>query len=239
MRPVRRLIRTSLLGVGTAGWLAAAAVAGSAGPPVPVANPDDLQHEPQLERPAGKPPGDLVKYDFVRGDGARVRRGDLVTVQYVGISWSKGKEIDSSWDRGQPFALRLGKKQVIEGWERGIPGMRVGGRRELVIPPRLAYGSAGVPPTIGRNETLVFVIDVVGSKPGYRPCAAPGGRPVVSRLRALRTTCTVARSVARHIADAPRRDGYRGYACTRSRSGQRTEVRCKDGARRVTFVTAS
>ena len=99
--------------------------------------------------------------DVVRGDGRRARAGDSVTVQYVGISWSTGRQFDASWDRGQPFGFPLGQGQVIRGWDRGVRGMRLGGRRELVIPPHLAYGPQGFPPDIGPNETLVFAIDLV------------------------------------------------------------------------------
>jgi peptidylprolyl isomerase len=84
-----------------------------------------------------------------------------VTVHYVGVSKANGRQFDASWDRGEPFQFQLGAGQVIPGWDQGVAGMKVGGRRELVIPPRLAYGPAGSPPTIGPNETLVFVVDLL------------------------------------------------------------------------------
>lgn len=123
-----------------------------------VANAQDLGSKPQIATPQGAPPTSLVKKDLVVGKGPVVKPGDTVTVQYVGINWSNGKEFDSSWDRGQPATFPL--DQVIPGWTNGIPGMRVGGRRELVIPPDQAYGPQGSPPAIGPNETLVFVVDV-------------------------------------------------------------------------------
>ncbi|MDP9294380.1 MAG: FKBP-type peptidyl-prolyl cis-trans isomerase, partial [Actinomycetota bacterium] len=82
-------------------------------------------------------------------------------VQYVGVSFSTGEQFDASWDAGQPFSFPLGTGQVIPGWDKGVAGMRVGGRRKLTIPPDQAYGTAGSPPSIGPNETLVFVIDMV------------------------------------------------------------------------------
>jgi peptidylprolyl isomerase len=87
-------------------------------------------------------------------------------VQYSLVTWSDGKEVDSSWDRGEPFAFPLGEGQVIPGWDQGIEGMKVGGRRELIIPPDLAYGAQGQPPAIGPNASLVFVVDLKDVKPG-------------------------------------------------------------------------
>jgi len=84
-----------------------------------------------------------------------------VTVQYVGVDYKTGKQFDASWDRGEPFPFTLGNSEVIPGWEQGVEGMKVGGRRELIIPPQLAYGSTGSPPLIAPNETLVFVIDLL------------------------------------------------------------------------------
>ena len=85
-----------------------------------------------------------------------------MTVQYVGVAWSAKQQFDSSWDRGEPIMFKLGTGQVIPGWDQGVAGMKVGGRRRLVIPPDLAYGAQGSPPAIGPNETLVFVIDLLG-----------------------------------------------------------------------------
>ena len=111
--------------------------------------------------PEGDPPEELEVKDIVEGEGAEAEPGDLVTVQYVGVGFDSGEEFDASWDRGQPFPFQLGAGQVIEGWDEGVAGMKVGGRRELVIPPDQAYGSRGSPPAIGPDETLVFVVDLL------------------------------------------------------------------------------
>jgi len=95
------------------------------------------------------------------GDGAKAETGSLVTVQYVGIDAETGEEFDASWDRGEPFSFQLGGGQVIEGWDEGVAGMKVGGRRELIIPPGQAYGKQGSPPAIGPEATLVFVVDLL------------------------------------------------------------------------------
>ena len=118
----------------------------------------DLATKPTIPRPSGDPPSDLYIRDVVKGTGKKARTGDNVTVDYVGTSFSTGEEFDASWDRGETFAFRL-PGQVIAGWNKGVLGMREGGRRLLVIPPDLAYGSEG-PPGIAPNETLLFVIDL-------------------------------------------------------------------------------
>src|SRR5215216_5232653 len=106
-------------------------------------------------------PKTLVKKDLKVGDGATATAGKSVTVQYVGVSALNGRQFDASWDRGEPFPFTLGQGEVIQGWDEGVEGMKVGGRRMLVIPPDLAYGAQGSPPNIGPNESLVFVIDLV------------------------------------------------------------------------------
>jgi len=120
----------------------------------------DRKSKPVLGIPAGETPTGLVKRDIVKGTGKVARKGDSVTVQYVGTAWSTGQEFDASWDKGQPFTFPLGKGKVIPGWDRGVAGMRVGGRRLLVVPGDLAYGEQGSPPAIGPNETLAFVVDL-------------------------------------------------------------------------------
>jgi len=111
--------------------------------------------------PGGEPPPELVIHDVREGEGDPVEAGGTVNAHYVGIGWSSGAQFDASWDRGAPLRLPLGR--VIAGWRRGIPGMRPGGRRLLVIPPGLAYGDAPPPGSgIAPGETLVFVIDHVG-----------------------------------------------------------------------------
>lgn len=117
--------------------------------------------KPKVTVPSGAPPKKLEINDLEEGTGAAAKTGDKVTVQYVGVGYDSEEEFDSSWSRNQPFPLTLGEGLVIPGWEEGIEGMKVGGRRELIIPPNLAYGSAGSPPVIGPNETLIFVIDLL------------------------------------------------------------------------------
>ncbi len=117
--------------------------------------------KPKVTVPTGPPPKKLEVKELEEGSGAEAKSGDEVTVQYVGVDYKNGKEFDSSWSRNEPFPLTLGAGSVIPGWEQGIEGMKVGGRRELIIPPELAYGEAGYPPAIAPNETLVFVIDLL------------------------------------------------------------------------------
>jgi peptidylprolyl isomerase len=119
-----------------------------------------LGSKPSISKPEGDPPTELVIKDIKVGDGKEAKAGDQVSVQYAGWSWSTGEEFDASWGRGEPFTFQLGAGQVIPGWDEGVEGMKVGGRRELVIPPDLAYGEQGSPPAIGPNETLVFVVDL-------------------------------------------------------------------------------
>jgi peptidylprolyl isomerase len=121
---------------------------------------DDLGAKPEVPTPTGEPPSDLITDDVVAGEGQAAKPGDHVTVHYVGVSFSTGEQFDSSWDRGRPFDFPLGGGRVIKGWDMGVTGMREGGRRTLIIPPSLGYGSRGVGP-IAPNETLVFVVDLV------------------------------------------------------------------------------
>jgi peptidylprolyl isomerase len=121
----------------------------------------DLSAKPRIAKPDGEPPAELQKTDVVKGKGKAAEPGDTVAVQYVGNSWSTGAQFDASWDRGgQPFEFPLGAGQVIPGWDRGVAGMKPGGRRLLVIPPDLAYGAQSPSPDIGPNETLIFVVDL-------------------------------------------------------------------------------
>lgn len=117
--------------------------------------------KPKVTVPTGAPPTQLETKDLIEGEGAEAKAGDEVTVQYVGVNYKTGKEFDASWDRGEPFTFQLGAGMVIPGWDQGVEGMKVGGRRELIIPPELGYGSTGSPPAIPPNETLVFVVDLV------------------------------------------------------------------------------
>jgi peptidylprolyl isomerase len=118
--------------------------------------------KPSVSIPAGEPPADLVIEDLSEGDGREAKAGHDVMVHYVGVAWSDGQQFDASWDRGETFDFRLGAGQVIEGWDRGVQGMKVGGRRRLTIPPQLGYGSRGAGGVIKGGETLVFVVDLVG-----------------------------------------------------------------------------
>jgi peptidylprolyl isomerase len=120
----------------------------------------NTKKKPKIPKPSGAPPKSLTVVDIVKGTGAAAQAGDTLTVDYAGSSWSTGQEFDASWNRGQPFPVTLGQGQVIQGWDQGLLGMKQGGRRMLVIPPSLGYGSAGSGAKIKPNETLVFVIDL-------------------------------------------------------------------------------
>ncbi|MDX6465239.1 MAG: peptidylprolyl isomerase [Gaiellaceae bacterium] len=111
---------------------------------------------------AEQPPAQLEIEDLVVGDGDEAAPGHQVDVHYVGVAWSTGEQFDASWDRGSPFGFGLGQGQVIRGWDEGVAGMKVGGRRRLTIPPGLAYGDRGAGGVIGPGETLVFVVDLLG-----------------------------------------------------------------------------
>jgi peptidylprolyl isomerase len=121
-----------------------------------------LAAKPRVTVPSGAAPTTLVTKELIKGTGPEAKAGDPVTVNYVGVLYKDGKEFDSSWKRSEPFAFTLGKGQVIKGWDQGVAGMKVGGRRELIIPPELAYGKTGSPPTIPPNAPLVFVVDLLG-----------------------------------------------------------------------------
>ena len=117
--------------------------------------------KPKVTVPSGPPPKKLEIKEIEKGTGPAAKAGDEATVQYVGVGYDSKEEFDSSWSRNEPFPVTLGAGGVIPGWEQGIEGMKVGGRRELIVPPNLAYGPAGYPPSIGPNETLIFVIDLL------------------------------------------------------------------------------
>ena len=125
---------------------------------------EDTSVKPEIEVPDEPAPTELVSEDIVTGDGPVAEAGDQLTVEYVGVDYETGKQFDASWDTGQPFEFQLGAGNVIPGWDQGIEGMKVGGRRQLTIPPDLAYGPNGSPPDIGPNATLVFVIDLLDVK---------------------------------------------------------------------------
>jgi peptidylprolyl isomerase len=122
-----------------------------------------LSKEPHVTPPSGPPPTKLVTKEIVAGTGTEAKTGSAVAVNYVGALYKTGKVFDASWKRNEPFTFTLGKGQVIPGWEQGIVGMKVGGRRELVIPAPLGYGAKGSPPSIPPNETLVFIVDLLSA----------------------------------------------------------------------------
>lgn len=127
----------------------------------PIANAQDLEKKPGIPKPKGTPGKALVVKDLVVGEGAEAKSGDALTVRYVGVSYSTGKEFDASWKTPtNAFDFTLGEGAVIPGWDQGIVGMKVGGRRELVIPSELGYGEQGSGADIKGGETLVFVVDL-------------------------------------------------------------------------------
>jgi peptidylprolyl isomerase len=125
--------------------------------------PSPLSKKPVVTVPSGAAPTKLVVKDLINGTGPAAKVGSQLTVNYVGVLYKGGKEFDSSWKRNQPFPFQLGQGAVIKGWDQGLVGMKVGGRRELIIPSDLAYGKQGSPPTIPPNSALVFVVDLLGA----------------------------------------------------------------------------
>jgi FKBP-type peptidyl-prolyl cis-trans isomerase len=122
-----------------------------------------LSTEPTVTPPKGPAPTKLVTKDLIVGTGPEAKAGQMVTVNYVGVLYKNGKVFDASWKRSEPFTFALGQGKVIPGWDQGVVGMKVGGRRELIIPAPLAYGAQGSPPTIPPNSALVFVVDLLST----------------------------------------------------------------------------
>ena len=120
----------------------------------------DIQR-PEIDFPGGEPSAELQITDIWEGDGAEAKPGDVVKVHYVGVAYSTGEEVDASWNRGEPLQFELGAGRVIAGWDQGVQGLKVGGRRQLIIPPELAYGDRGAGQVIAPGETLIFVCDLV------------------------------------------------------------------------------
>jgi peptidylprolyl isomerase len=118
--------------------------------------------KPEVELPSTDLTGELQIRDLVEGDGAVAQAGEQAVVHYVGVAYSTGEEFDASYNRGAPFTFPLGEGRVIAGWDQGVQGMKVGGRRELVIPPHLGYGDRGAPGAIAGGETLIFIVDLLG-----------------------------------------------------------------------------
>ena len=120
-----------------------------------------MSEKPLVEPHLGPPPDDLLIEEIVVGDGAEATDGQHAVVHYVGVGATSGEEFDASWNRDEPFEFELGAGQVIKGWDQGVVGMRIGGRRRLVIPAHLAYGERGAAGVIAPNETLIFVVDLL------------------------------------------------------------------------------
>jgi peptidylprolyl isomerase len=121
-----------------------------------------MPEKPVVEVPSDQAPSyQLELEDIALGDGDEAVTGRTVEVHYVGVSWKTGEQFDASWDRGSTFKFPLGKGRVIQGWDQGVAGMKVGGRRRITIPPMLAYGKRGAGNVIGPDETLVFVVDLI------------------------------------------------------------------------------
>jgi peptidylprolyl isomerase len=132
-------------------------------PPPPKASSDlkDTKSKPVVPPQTGAPPTKLVVKDIVVGKGPAAKKGDKLSMQYVGVLFKGGEQFDASWDNGSPFDFVLGKGNVIPGWDKGLVGIKAGGRRELIIPAKLAYGPQGQPPTIPPNAALVFIVDAL------------------------------------------------------------------------------
>jgi peptidylprolyl isomerase len=120
-----------------------------------------MSEKPEIDFPEGPPPSALEVTDVLAGDGDEAAPGRTAVVHYVGVAYSSGEEFDASWNRGEPFAFPLGAGRVIAGWDQGVVGMKVGGRRRLVIPPDLGYGDRGAGSAIAPGETLIFVVDLI------------------------------------------------------------------------------
>jgi peptidylprolyl isomerase len=120
-----------------------------------------VPEKPLVDPHLGPAPDDLLIEEIVVGDGDEAKAGQTVTVHYVGVGLTSGEEFDASWNRNEPFSFRLGAGQVIKGWDEGVVGMKIGGRRRLVVPSRLGYGERGAGGVIAPNETLIFVVDLL------------------------------------------------------------------------------
>jgi FKBP-type peptidyl-prolyl cis-trans isomerase len=130
-------------------------------PPKASTNLKDTKSKPVVPKQTGAPPKKLVVKDIVVGKGPAAKKGDNLSMQYVGVLFNGGEQFDASWDNGSPFDFQLGKGNVIPGWDKGLVGIKAGGRRELIIPAKLAYGAQGQPPTIPPNAALVFIVDAL------------------------------------------------------------------------------
>src|SRR5699024_7984518 len=185
--------------------------------------------KPEIDHPEGDAPAELISVDEIIGDGEEAGRGDVVDVHYVGVSHSTGEQFDASWGRGEPLRFQLGVGQVISGWDQGVQGMTVGGRRRLDIPASLGYGAQGAPPVIAPNEALIFVCDLVaalesraapprGRRGGAREGRSPSSRPPPSLFPSPR------RPLRRPARAAPPRPG--SPACA-PRPASRWSTNCR------------
>jgi peptidylprolyl isomerase len=173
IRPARLSIPLAIAAIAVAGCgsndssTTADIPAGPAPAAKPVTTPQastnlkDTKTKPQVPAQKGSPPTKLVVKDIVVGKGPAAKKGDKLSMQYVGVLFSDGTEFDASWDSGQPFEFTLGQGMVIKGWDQGLVGIKPGGRRQLTIPAKLAYGAQGQPPTIPPNAALVFIVDAL------------------------------------------------------------------------------
>jgi peptidylprolyl isomerase len=152
---------SSTITVGNESAAASKLVESSTTATTPTSGP--LSTEPTITAPKTPAPKTLQTKEIITGTGTEAKAGDSVTVNYVGALYSNGKVFDASWKRKEPFTFTLGKGQVIPGWDQGVAGMKVGGRRELIIPSELAYGKQGHPPTIPPNAPLIFIVDLLGA----------------------------------------------------------------------------
>ncbi len=202
----------------------------------PSAGETDITKKPVIPKQTGTAPTSLVAQDLIVGKGATAKAGDQVSMQYVGELYSNGKEFDSSWKRNKAFDFALGGGQVIPGWDQGIVGMKVGGRRRLIIPADLAYGAQGQPPTIPANAALVFDVDLkkvtagqaVGAVVGAEPT---GSAPTVAVVHSVSSRMLRAGARPRCGADARRRGGS---GCRRLvRIGRRRPARRSGRGRRA------
>jgi peptidylprolyl isomerase len=148
-------------GLATASTPSSTSTSTTAAAKTPTSGP--LSKEPHITPPSGPAPTKLVTKELIAGTGTEAKSGSAVSVNYVGALYHSGTVFDASWKRNEPFTFTLGKGQVIPGWEQGVAGMKVGGRRELIIPASLAYGTKGSPPKIPPNEPLVFVVDLLSA----------------------------------------------------------------------------
>jgi peptidylprolyl isomerase len=185
-----------------------------------------MPEKPEVDAPEGPPPTDLEVTDITVGDGTEAAPGDSVRVHYVGVAYSTGEEFDASYNRGAPLDFPLGAGRVIRGWDQGVVGMKVGGRRRLVIPPHLAYGDRGAGGVIAPGETLIFVVDLVDVRlsrttPGGRPKTASSrsGAPASTTSKTSTSRSPATRSSRSPASPGPGSPRWRSGRSSRSRNG--------------------